>query len=271
MQASVATKIKYDARKLSAEEQALLRQMAVSRVISGEPVSRVTRAYGLGDKTLYKWLRIYKEEGANALAQSAKQGRRRQLSESQLAQVLDWIIGQPTKMWSRNELLKKIEVAFGVTCSATTLGRLFAACGLSAPKHEGCYQSYIAGKWQRQGRLDVQELVRRKRAERLNLTRVEVDKPDGSGTWRGWAAFGVRGGMMLLKDGDLLSALRDMNERTNNSQVVMVDMPLPADAPWCSQLAVLKNITLIKLEAPAAPSAQTATFQPRSVELEMAT
>lgn len=248
MQASAAAKIKYDARKLNADEQALLRQMAVSRVISGEPVSRVTRAYGLGDKTLYKWLRTYKDDGATALAQSAKQGRRRQLSEEQLSEVLGWIIDQPTKMWSRAELLLQIESTFDVTCSATTLGRLFAACGLSSPKHEGVYQSYIAGSWQRQGRLDVQELVRRKRAERLSLTRVVVKKPDGSGSWRGWAAFGVRGGMMLLKDGDLLSALRDMNERTSISQVVMIDMEIPVGAVWCSQLAVLKNITLIKLD-----------------------
>ena len=256
MQAPAATKIKYDARKLNADEQALLRQMAVSRVISGEPVSRVTRAYGLGDKTLYKWLRTYKDEGATALAQSAKQGRRRQLSESQLAEVLGWIIDQPAKMWSRAELLQQIESTFEVTCSATTLGRLFAACGLSAPRHEGVYQSYIAGSWQRQGRLDVQELVRRKRAERLSLTRVVVQKPDGSGSWAGWAAFGVRGGMMLLKDGDLLSALRDMNDRASVSQVVMIDMPISANSAWCSQLAALKNITLIQLDGEAEPEVE---------------
>lgn len=247
MQTGSSAKVKYDARKLSASEQALLRQMAVSRVISGEPVSRVTRAYGLGDKTLYKWLRTYKDEGAGALAQSAKQGRRRQLTEEQLAVVLGWIIKEPLRMWSRAELLERIEDSFDVSCSATTLGRLLASCGLSAPRMDGALQSYIAGKWQSQERDNLQELVRRKRAERLSLSQVDIKKPDGSGSWRGWAAFGVRGGMMVINDGDLLSALEDLSSRTKAAQVIMVSMSLPIDGAWSGQLASLKNITLIRV------------------------
>lgn len=247
MQAGSSAKIKYDARKLSANEQALLRQMAVSRVISGEPVSRVTRAYGLGDKTLYKWLRTYKDEGAGALAQSAKQGRRRQLTEEQLVIVLDWIIAEPLRMWSRAELLARIEDSFDASCSATTLGRLLASCGLTTPRMEGPLQSYIAGTWQSQERDNLHELVRRKRAERLSLCQVSIKKPDDSGIWQGWAAFGVRGGMMVINDGDLLAALDKLSARTKTAQVIMVSRSVPIDSAWSAKLASLKNITLIRV------------------------
>ena len=85
---------KYDARKLSANEQALLRQMAVSRVLKGEPVSQVTQAYGLGDKTIYKWLRMYRESGIDALSVCAKQGRRKQLAREQYGCAKVWSLVQ---------------------------------------------------------------------------------------------------------------------------------------------------------------------------------
>ena len=248
MSASAATKIKYDARKLNSSEQALLRQMAVSRVMSGESVASVTRAYGLGDKTLYKWLRTYKVQRARVLVQSAKKGRRRQLGEEQFEEVLDWMIAEPGRMWLRVELLDKIQRTMDVSCSATTLGRLLAACGLVTPKREEVFQSYVAGNWLRKNSEAVQELVRRKRAERLSLTRVTIKKPCSQSVWRGWAAYGVRGGMMLLNDGDLLTVLRDINHSSESAQVIRVDMPIPSHSAWCAQLASLKNITLLCVE-----------------------
>ena len=44
--------IKYDARKLSNEEQALLRRIAVQRVVDGESAAHVGRSYGLGNRTI---------------------------------------------------------------------------------------------------------------------------------------------------------------------------------------------------------------------------
>ncbi len=55
--------MKYDARKLSREEQALLRRLAAQRVLNGESPKDVTLSYGLGAKTIFKWVKIAKENG----------------------------------------------------------------------------------------------------------------------------------------------------------------------------------------------------------------
>lgn len=266
MQALDATKIKYDARKLSTHEQALLRQMAVARVIAGEPVTAVTRAYGLGDKTLYKWLRTYKNEGSQVLSQTAKQGRRRQLTEEQLTQVIDWLIAAPGKNWSRNELLKKIEAEFNATCSATTLGRLMASCGLKAPQFNGPYRSYIAGCWIQQDDALMKSVVRRKKAERVSLMPVTLTQPDGAEYWQGWAAFGARGGVMLFPSGDFLSALASLND-AGGSYVVLADSNVPSTSGWHSQVASLKNITVMLVSAPLEQSSG-AWLQPKAAVQE---
>lgn len=249
MQAIKSTPVKYDARKLSNSEQALLRQMAVERVLAGEPVTSVTRAYGLGDKTLYKWLRIYKSEGAQVLSQTAKQGRRRQLTEEQLLQVLDWLIATPGHNWSRAQLLQKIEAECGVTCSATTLGRLMASCGLRAPQFSGPYSCYMAGCWIQQDDTLMKSVVRRKKAERVSLVPVVLTEPGGREYWQGWTAFGARGGVTLFPHGDFLSALTSLNG-VGGSYVVVADSTAPSTSDWLSQIASLKNITLMLVAQP---------------------
>ncbi|WP_435808066.1 helix-turn-helix domain-containing protein, partial [Zhongshania aliphaticivorans] len=47
-----------DARKLSTEEQHLLRRLAVQRVFDGESAAEVTRSFGLGARTIYPWLKL---------------------------------------------------------------------------------------------------------------------------------------------------------------------------------------------------------------------
>ncbi|WP_053979952.1 helix-turn-helix domain-containing protein [Marinagarivorans algicola] len=266
MQTIKSTPVKYDARKLSNSEQALLRQMAVERVLAGEPVTAVTRAYGLGDKTLYKWLRTYKNKGPQALAQTAKQGRRRQLTEEQLLQVIDWLIAAPGYNWSRAQLLQKIGAEFGVTCSATTLGRLMASCGLRAPQFSGPYSCYIAGCWIQQDDTLMKSVVRRKKAERVSLIPVVLNEPSGREHWQGWAAFGARGGVMLFPQSNFLSALVSLNN-TGSSYVVLADSVLLGTDDWLSQIASLKNITLMLVAQPAqalevaAPSVEDAVLE----------
>ena len=46
--------MKYDAKKLATSEKALLRRLAVQRVLDGESPKAVTESYGLGEKTIFK-------------------------------------------------------------------------------------------------------------------------------------------------------------------------------------------------------------------------
>jgi len=91
--------MKYDARKLTTEEQSLLRRIAVQRVLNGEPAIEVTRSYGLGTKTIFKWLRIAKAKGLEALAPLPRSGRPRALSEIEEQEVKRWVVGHDPRQY----------------------------------------------------------------------------------------------------------------------------------------------------------------------------
>ena len=55
--------MKLDGRRLSKEEKAFIRRMAVQRVWDGESPSAVMDSYGLGRKTIFPWLRKAEAEG----------------------------------------------------------------------------------------------------------------------------------------------------------------------------------------------------------------
>ena len=89
--------MKNDARKLSKSEKALLRRIAVQRVIEdGESPKKVSESYGLGDKTIFTWLKKAKDEGLDALAPKPVPGRPSKLTPEQESEVRYWIInGDP--------------------------------------------------------------------------------------------------------------------------------------------------------------------------------
>ena len=89
-------RMKNDARQLSTSEQALMRRLAVQRVLDGEKPSAVTQSYRLGEKTIFKWLKVAKEQGIDALAPKPRPGRTRALTEFESAEVKRWILsGDP--------------------------------------------------------------------------------------------------------------------------------------------------------------------------------
>ena len=130
--------MKYDARKLSTEEQALLRRIAVQRVFDGEVAAHVGRSYGLGDRTIYKWLKSARERGMDALAPLPRRGRSRSLSEVQEQEVKRWILGGDPRqygfdfgLWTRQIVADLIKDRFGVNLSVTSVGTLLHRLGLT--------------------------------------------------------------------------------------------------------------------------------------------
>ncbi len=88
--------MKYDARKLSTNEHALLRCLAAQQVLNGEPPTEVTRRYRLGDRTIYKWVKIAKEKGLDALAPKPRPGRGKILTDFEAEEVKRWVLsGDP--------------------------------------------------------------------------------------------------------------------------------------------------------------------------------
>lgn len=133
--------MKYDARKLSTNEQALLRRLAAQRVLEGESPKDVTRSYGLGEKTIFKWVKIAKEKGLDALAPKPRPGRGRALTEFEAEEVKRWILsGDPRQygfdfgLWTRQIVAHLIEDRFGIVLGVTAVGDLLHRQGLTPQK-----------------------------------------------------------------------------------------------------------------------------------------
>lgn len=133
--------MKYDTRKLSTNEQALLRRLAAQRVLEGESPKDVTRSYGLGEKTIFKWVKIAKEKGLNALAPKPRPGRGRALTEFEAEEVKRWILsGDPGQygfdfgLWTRQIVAHLIEDRFGIVLGLTAVGDLLHRQGLTPQK-----------------------------------------------------------------------------------------------------------------------------------------
>ncbi len=133
--------MKYDARKISTEEQHLIRKLAVQRVFDGESVAEVTRYFGLGDRTVFRWLNIAREKGINALAPKARSGRNRFLSPLEEQEVKRWILGGDPRqygfdfgLWTRKIVTNLIKDKFGIDMSLSGVGNLLKRLGLTPQK-----------------------------------------------------------------------------------------------------------------------------------------
>ena len=130
--------MKQDARKYTTEEQALLRRLAVQRVLAGESPTQVGRSYGLGDKTIYKWVKIAREKGLDALAPKPRPGRGRALTDFEAEEVKRWILqGDPRQygfdfgLWTRQIVADLIKDRFGIEIGVTAVGDMLHRLGLT--------------------------------------------------------------------------------------------------------------------------------------------
>jgi len=133
--------MKFDARKLPTDEKLLLRRLAVQRVLDGELPSAVTLSYGLGDKTIYKWLRVAREQGLDALAPKPRPGRGRALSDFEAEEVKRWILGGDPRqygfdfgLWTRQIVSDLINNRFNIRLGLTAVGDLLHRVGLTPQK-----------------------------------------------------------------------------------------------------------------------------------------
>ena len=133
--------MKNDARKLSTEEQYLIRKIAVQRVFDGEVAAEVARSFGLGARTIYAWLKIAREQGVDALAPKERTGRNRKLSDAEEQEVKRWIIGNDPRqfgfdfgLWTRRIVSGLIKERFNIKLSITSTGELLHRLDLTPQK-----------------------------------------------------------------------------------------------------------------------------------------
>lgn len=118
-----------------------VRRLAVARVRSGEKPSAVMASYGLCRTTIYRWLAVEEEGGAEALASTKATGRPPKLSDRQKRQVFRWINGKDPRqygfdfgLWTRRIVSELVQRKFGVHLGVTAVGRVLQELGITPQK-----------------------------------------------------------------------------------------------------------------------------------------
>lgn len=123
--------MKQDARKIGRSGQHAIRKLAVGRIREGETVKAVSDSLGISSKVAYKWLRLEKKGGENALLPKSPTGRPPALNEKQCKKLKKMIIGNDPRqygfnfgLWTRNIISELIKKEFDVDMKLTAVGRL---------------------------------------------------------------------------------------------------------------------------------------------------
>lgn len=180
--------MEFDARKLSTDEKALLRRLAVQRVLDGELPSVVTLSYGLGDKTIYKWLKIAKEHGIDALAPKPRSGRGRALSDFEAKEVKIWILGGDPRqygfdfgLWTRQMVSDLINDRLNIRLGLTAVGDLLHRVGLTPQKPmRRAYErdDEEIEKWKEKTYPEIKESTKKQGAEIFWLDEASIRSDD---------------------------------------------------------------------------------------------
>jgi transposase len=133
---------KIDGRKLSHKALEHMRLLAVRRVMEdGDRPSDVMDSLGLCRTSIYPWLRRYKKEGLEALAEKISQGPEPKLNEKQRQQVRRWILGKDPRqhgfdfgLWTRRIVQTLISDKMGVQLCLTSVGKLLASLEITPQK-----------------------------------------------------------------------------------------------------------------------------------------
>lgn len=130
--------MKTDARKLSWNSLTDLRKRAVTAVQNGESPSDVAQLFGIGERTIFTWLALYRSGGWGALDAKKRGGRPSLLDARMMKWVYTTVVGKnplqlklPFALWTAKMIGKVIEQKFGIVLSKATVCRLLNQLGIT--------------------------------------------------------------------------------------------------------------------------------------------
>jgi transposase len=131
-----------DGRTLDHKILEHLRIQAVRRVIEdGERPSEVMESLGLCRTSIYPWLREYRDQGLEALAESIAQGPTPKMTDQQKQRVKRWILGKDPRqygfdfgLWTRRIVQQLIREKMGLDLCLTSVGKLLASLDITPQK-----------------------------------------------------------------------------------------------------------------------------------------
>ena len=186
---------KFDARKLSSDQQKLLREKAVDMVFKGKITRRETaRILEVSRTVVNQWCKAFEEGGYNAL-ELGRRGRRPQeqqlLAPHQCATVVRIIADStpdqqkmPFVLWERVAVRELIERKFGITLALRTISDYLKRWGMTAQKpvkRAAEQRPAEVDKWLNEAYPEIKERAAREGAVILwgDETGVENSNPPG--------------------------------------------------------------------------------------------
>ena len=183
-----------DGRKLDHKILEQYRMLACARVARGEAPSAVIESLGLCRTTIYKWLRLERRGGTNALRSSKALGPKRLLNRRQRRAVRNWIVGKDPRhyrfaeaLWTRRIVAELIKMRFGIQMSITAVGELLAHLDITPQRPlRRAYErdAKLIRRWQEETYPSIVKRAKKHRAEILFLDEagIQSDAPLGL-TW----------------------------------------------------------------------------------------
>ncbi len=212
-----------DARKLDAGQKAELRYAAVSKVLSGASVSDVTLQYGLGEKTLYKWLNIYSAKGKDALLDVCSVGRKPCIDDDSMVHLVQILMDSYGQFWSKAMILKCLASQLNLHCSIATLNRCLSNLGLEFPEVSAPYSACMAGSMKTLSDDCLNLLTRRKKAERFYLVSSRYAANKRAMQDVGWFAFDSKRRIALYPCVSLFQVFQLIRSVTAQAKVIFVE------------------------------------------------
>jgi transposase len=196
---------KIDGRSLDHQTSEYLRTVAVRRVVEDqEKPSEVMKSLGLCRTTIYRWLRVYRVGGDDALKASKASGPAPKLSDKQKQTVRKWILGNDPRqygfdfgLWTRSIVAELIQTRMGITVGLTAVGRLLASLHITPQKP-------LRRAYERDPKAVQEWLTKtypklRRRARRLGATIFFLDEAGFSSEPSLGKTYGLKGQTPVVK------------------------------------------------------------------------
>jgi transposase len=127
-----------DARKLSWNSLTDLRKRALACIHAGQRPSEVASMYGIGRRTIYNWIALYRSGGWDALDARKRGGRPTRLDGKKMQWIYNTVVDKnplqlklPFALWTAKMISIVIERKFGITLSKASVCRLLAQLGIT--------------------------------------------------------------------------------------------------------------------------------------------
>jgi transposase len=138
-----------------------LRRLAVALILDGEAPQDVADVLDVSERSLWRWLRAWRQRGDAGLLTKPGWGRRPKLTGAQAVQVLGWLQQNPcdfgfsTERWTAPRVTVVIEQRFGVQMNHRYVNDWLARRGITPQvperrpreRDEGVIRDWIAHRW----------------------------------------------------------------------------------------------------------------------------